>query len=172
MRVWIILMVMTWNSVQASERDLSALTKEDLEAMPAEQLNALPADTVFKSIGDPEFYDLLVRIALYNRMYAFPDSPPLFEQITAFQKDIGATQSGKLTFGEASKLMEGNIAKLPTAVYASGYAKPYIDDTLASVEGTWTIVGDDIAYPVNSSRFRRYTFMQLCFEFQAEPMRN
>ncbi len=168
MKILLGLLALWFAAASWGEPDLSQLAEDDLEKMSEEERNALPAKEVFlkfvEEIG-PAQYDHLVRGALYARMYMFEYSPPLDGLIREYQQDIGVEPTGWLTLGEATRLFEDDYFPLPTPVYASGSGKPYIVGGVASAQGTWVILGDDIAMPVNTSDIRCYRSRDMCFEF-------
>lgn len=168
------LFILLMNPVLAAESiDIDQMSVEELEALPEEQIANLPARKVFSKImlgGDPTLWDVLVRASLYKRMYGFDlGEPPLEELIREYQGHKGFPQTGFLTVAESQDILDGNVFAQATPIYVGGYAEPYISGDYASVEGTWVIdtdiVGEQHAFPVNTSRYVCDRSWSLCIEF-------
>ena len=78
---------------------------------------------------------------------------PLPEVIKQFQEDIEAEPTGILAFGQFSEAGRRFNHQRSTAVFAFGFEiKVYQYDDYASVDGTWKLDGETIAYPINTSK--------------------
>ena len=140
------------------EIDIDEITAEELNALPAEALNDLPALEVFEKIVELEddmssfpFLEM-VQVMLYEKYYAFPDSPPLQQQIMAFQEDNGFEPTGELTMGQFEILGESPDVYGGRVSFSFAYLSVYqIDNQYARATGTWEIIGENHAYPLNIS---------------------
>lgn len=174
-----VLLLFLFLEVFAEPLDITEMSMEELESLAPEQLNGLPAKELFAKLLEQssmsnasKFYDVLVRTALHRRMYGFDQSVSLDRLIQDFQADNGFPITGTLTFAEFQELSEGSTLNQVTPVYPGGHAKPYIYEDRASVEGTWVIdtedVGEQHAFPVNTSRIECFRSWGVCIEFTVQ----
>ncbi len=81
--------------------------------------------------------------------------PESTEGIKQFQSDIGTAETGELTFGQWQELRRRltRFGDTPVYVYAGGFCETYVFvlEGYVSVEGTWILEDEQIAYPINKA---------------------
>jgi peptidoglycan hydrolase-like protein with peptidoglycan-binding domain len=98
---------------------------------------------------DGETLSLLISLGLISLQY-----PGTTDGVIQFQQDLGAEPTGEITVGQWEELTRRRTRFFDTHVYVASADKLYISatDGYASVEGTWIIEGDQIAYPINKGK--------------------
>ena len=144
-------------------------TAEEIEAVPFDERQKLPVSVYVEAgVMSQTSVDELTRLGLYQLMYAYPSAPALTDQIKAWQADNGLPVTGALTVGQYVTLTKRTVT-LPQKVYANESPDIYTGrGGFVAVSGTWRIVGDRIAAPVNVSDIRCRKSDSMCTEFTAE----
>lgn len=134
---------------------LTGLPKKSVEKIAnliPDRVKQLPA----KEMGSLMFGDKVAEVMYFGidislRQLLYPTDE---DGIRQFQSDIGADTTGILTFGQMQDLFRRNSRAKDSPVYSSSFAPLRISRFSGhiEVEGTWKIEGEQIAYPVNSSK--------------------
>lgn len=123
---------------------------ERITGLIGERVQGLPAKLLLKVSGLGEASDVIIFAGLRGLYY--PESE---EGIKQFQEDIASESTGELTVQQFQELFRRHARSRDTKIYASGLGKElniFIYEGYISVEGTWTLVDDVIAYPINTSK--------------------
>ena len=114
----------------------------ELNALMIAQNEKLPIDTLM----------FTVEVALHKLKYSFANNDTLKEQIKAFQADIGQATTGVITFGQYVRVNELAEVTSPNTFYirGTGQASEILTDYVTAT-GSWDILGEDEAFPINSS---------------------
>jgi hypothetical protein len=175
--LWILIGMLSLSAApiaQAQLPDLSKLTKDQVDALPPDVLNRLPLREVFKKSSDNKISDRAINLIVagaLNRLFyleRLPASATMAEIAAAtakFQRDINTPQTGQLLVGESTELFRRVEAQniMPVYLPGSGETKIYGSETYVSVDGTWKIEGENIAWPINTSKIRCWKGDQVCF---------
>jgi hypothetical protein len=176
-------------SVSGQEVDLpnvDEMSMEELNELPQDIIGQLPARQMFRRVrqeaehtGENELsmltdamVDLIIVYPLRELMYVNPigrlEEQALVEAMRAFQSDLGHDPSGELTAAEFETLTRMAQRQRDTPVIA--LERMYVDVTedYALATGTWIIEGDQIAYPINTSRISCARNENSCEVVQAE----
>jgi peptidoglycan hydrolase-like protein with peptidoglycan-binding domain len=128
----------------------------------------LPVHVLMMSSGQEELAELAnaIIIAALRSLYY----PQTDEGIRQFQSDISANPSGVITYGEFNELTRRYIRSRDSQVTVPGFGDKLdiiASDDFVVVDGTWTLDGDDIAYPVNTSKISCLRYESECRVMQA-----
>jgi hypothetical protein len=149
--------------------DVDRFTEDQLEKLPPEQMKALPWLKVARELG-PEtgrgakaFLPLMLRKLEYGFQEAFTGSDEQIDRwVKQFQGDLGEPATGTITVGQWETLskrveaLDGKYVGLPASLYIR------VTDEFASAEGTWVIEGDQIAYPLNFTKYQCFRRAGYC----------
>ena len=117
-------------------------------------LNRLISLPEFEEGGmDEELINFMVNRGLHRLFYNFNNDLSLPQQIKEFQQDNGFKVTGILTWGQFGVLNEISNINEPTRIYLDGTAEVYSisENNYIFVSGTWDIIGEDEAFPINKS---------------------
>lgn len=155
--ILIFALLQTAAAQEQSRINLSEMTAEEVNQLSEEDLENVSAEALFLKLGELEGANFpyldMVRVMLYRSYYAFPDNPPLLEQIKAFQRDNDFEPTGQLTYGQFS-LLGDQPNPQGKRLYLDAYYSVRILRSFALASGTWEIIGENHAYPLNYSSFR------------------
>lgn len=160
-----------------SIKQLNELPKDKIENIPAVPLmtKMLSEDKNFKKLNKvaPQTFVVgLIEIALNNLKFYYQnptgiENNNLTEAIKKFQASLGKPPTGILSTGEFSILMGNQDLVIPQKITLPGFSeKPsvYRGYGYVSAEGTWTIIDENIAYPIQISKIRCIKAEKVCIE--------
>lgn len=170
---FLVLALVASNSIAVTESDIELMTAEEINALPFDEIQDIPYLLLMNKSGiGPEAGNLLAATSLAKLMYFFDtQSNDLSAAIKKFQRDIGVEQSGELTFGEFTQLTDRAEALNINDVNLPGFTEQlfvYENDGYMSVQGTWIIDGENIAYPINTAQITCYGASSSCQQAQAK----
>lgn len=134
------------------------------------RLKSLPMPSLFNLFVQEIDYEQATRLAFFQlQKLAYP---PSTEGVKQFQADIGAEPTGILTFGQFQTI-QIRLARLnETIVFPGGSGSLNVRifkmDDYASVQGTWVLEDDEIAFPINLSKIECRRSGKYCIVSQAE----
>jgi peptidoglycan hydrolase-like protein with peptidoglycan-binding domain len=96
------------------------------------------------------------------------DDPKLREQIAAFQRTLGNTPDGTLTFGEERELVRLQSMAHITPLKIIGSQSVLVGEDFAKATGSWVIQQDTIDARLNFSEIKCYRELGFCVEAQAK----
>ena len=144
--------------------DIATLSDEQIEKLPLDVLLRMPAREMLiramrhtKEVPNPEsLVDVVIRTGLRELYYVAPVQSLSAEQaregLSAFRSDIESKETGEMTIGEFQKLAVRGLRRRDTPAYAGDHVLVQILESYAVANGTWIIEGDDIYYPINTSK--------------------
>lgn len=94
------------------------------------------------------------------------DDPDFYAALVSFERRAGLAVDGKFTVAEFSKLAHLATLEHETEIFTT-FKIVSVSDPSASAEGTWTLQGDTIAYPVNRAQIRCWRSDRSCTVFTA-----
>lgn len=114
------------------------------------ELNALMiAQNEKLSIDTLMFY---TEVSLHRLKYSFANDDTLKEQIQTFQADIGQAATGVITFGQFVRATEWAEITTPNKIYMRGTGEASeIATNYVYATGSWDILNENEAFPINSS---------------------
>jgi hypothetical protein len=95
----------------------------------------------------------VLEVALHELKYNFANNNTLEEQIKAFQVDSGQLATGAVTLGQYSRITELAEITNPSKLHFRGDGKAEASElfhNIVLVEGSWDIIGEKEAFPINS----------------------
>lgn len=112
------------------------------------------------------FTDMLSELWLRTLLYDFTD---LNDGISQYQQDLGEKVTGELTMRQFGELARRKARFYETPVYLPVVDKIriYTSDGYASVEGTWVLEGEQLAWPIQTSKITCRLDTNQCGEIQA-----
>src|SRR3990167_9923001 len=168
--------------------DIEKMTIKQLNELPKDKIENLPAvplmtkifseDKDFEKhnkISQQKFIIGMIELAL-NYLKFYYQNPTgienshLTDAIKKFQMSIGKPGTGVLTAGEFSILMNNKDLVMPDGIDLPGFTgapSVYRSGGYVSAEGTWIIVGENIAYPIQISKIRCIKDEKTCIEANA-----
>ncbi len=138
----------------------------------------LPASVIFAAIfsenGSDEnakkitvlFSDIIPRLGLAMLLYQFTD---VKDGIRQFQQDLGEKVTGELTLRQIGELGKRKARLYETPVNLPTFTKIniYSDDGYVSTEGTWVLEGEQIAWPIQTTKITCRRDTRECVEITA-----
>ena len=168
---------------EISSSDIKEMTPEEINELPEEVLNKLDAKEIMKKfdIKENEF-NTLISFALYRLLYFFEkyENEILEEKIKQFQKKINEEQTGRLTMGQWEKLatLTNNFNEteiMPLAGFGEELNLIRPISNFFQTEGTFYLIDDKIAYPVNKTQItcrKNYNNCEVIMAFVMLPYEN
>jgi len=141
----------------------------DISKMSEQEINKLPMKEVIKHFKDETgpLMENWVLLSLGRLAYFQPlQEKAIRDAIKKFQRDIGQPQTGELTMGQFSELTRRATRFSDNPVYLSSFGDKLsiysFGTDYISVEGTWTIEGENIAHPINHSKITCHKSRATC----------
>lgn len=174
---------------QTMAANLTEMSDQELNKLSEEQANNLPAIELLARLGSmPDkgkssialesaktkiifgIEESLYELKFYPRLPQGKITLEFIEAIKKFQILINKPATGELLFGEFSLLAKNSQLNKFQKIYPSGTGDPliYRNNGYVSVEGTWTIQGDKIVYPINKAKIVCILQTKVCEEIGAE----
>ena len=153
--------------------DISNMSEDELDKLPQETIERLPMKEVMaKYFGDELIIDYMVSLLLSRLMYFAPYSESeTKEAIKRFQADLGNAVTGELTVGQFNELHRRFNRSSENPIYVPGTGDELfigMIDNYLSVEGTWIIENDKIAFPINLSKIECHKHTKICKNNQVD----
>ena len=161
---------------QSELPDIDSMSIDEIGKLPEETINRLPAIPLMQKIfaeseanSDPRMWQFLIafqlRDLLYTRFEA--DEKTVEEAVRDFQGDLSQEQTGELTLGQLTELGKRFNRRRDTSVYVYDDVFVFRLEGFIQANGTWIIEGEQIAYPINTSKIVCWRDRMNCQVIQA-----
>jgi hypothetical protein len=133
---------------QLNKRTLDVILKED-------QISDIPIHEIAEYISLPiDVADMMIKINLHRLYYNFDNSLLINEQIKNYQRDHNFPDDGNLTYKQFTLLAGLAEINEPSELYILGskISSSSSDGDLIEIDGTWDILGEEEAFPINKSK--------------------
>lgn len=170
--------VQTQTSVaQEHVPDVSKMSESEINKLPKEVLKRLPMKVVMARLTEGkmagQLFNFMLTLPLSRLMYFGPFSETEIEAATKkFQADLGQSATGQLTMGQFEELQRRWNRSNDTRVYLPTFGDELsivrVGKDYVSVEGTWILEDEKIAFPINQSKITCYKIERSCEDIQVE----